>query len=147
MHRILLATATATAIVTLAGCTSTPVETGSAKRVPAERVYAYQTAVPGGATLVISRDNGFWASGGCLATVLIDGKKVARIDTGEIVKFQIRPGRHIVGIAGDEEGNGLCAMQIGQPIKETASELTPGEEQKYRIAGTQDGLDIRPSSI
>jgi hypothetical protein len=79
--------------------------------------------------------------------VLIDGKKVARINTGEIVKFQIKPGRHIVGIAGDDEGNGLCAMQIGQPVKETASELTAGEVQKYRIAGTQDGLDIRPSSL
>lgn len=58
---------------------------GSAKRVPADRVYDYQSDVPGGATLAASRDNGFWASGGCLATVLIDGKKVARIDTGEIV--------------------------------------------------------------
>jgi len=143
MHRILLTAA----VVVLAGCTSTPVDTGSAKRVPAERVYAYQTAVPGGATLVISRDNGFWASGGCLATVLVDGKKVARIDTGEIVKFHIRPGRHIVGIAGDDEGNGLCAMQIAQPVKETATDLGVGEMQNFRISGTQNGTDIRPSSL
>ncbi|SDO20384.1 hypothetical protein [Pseudomonas poae] len=109
--------------------------------------YAYQSEVPDGATLAVSRDNGFWASGGCLATVLIDGKKVARIDTGEIVKFKVKPGRHIVGIAGDEEGNGLCAMQIGQPVKETAAEVSSGETQKFRISGTQNGTDIRPSSI
>ena len=144
MHRILLTTA-ATALI--AGCSSTPVEPGSAKRVPADRIYAYQTEVPGGSTLVISRDNGFWASGGCFATVLIDGKKAARVNTGETVKFQLKPGRHIVGIAGDDEGSGLCAMQIGQPVKETATELAAGEVQKFRISGTQNGTDIRPSSI
>src|SRR5450830_399482 len=143
MHRILLSAA----IVVLAGCSSTPVEPGSAKRVPADRVYANQAAVPGGATLVVSRDNGIWASGGCLATVLIDGKKVARINTGEMVNFQIKPGRHIVGIAGDDEGNGLCAMQIGQPLKEATADVSAGEVQRYRISGTQNGTDIRPSSI
>ena len=144
MHRILLAAVTA---ILIAGCSSTPVDPGSAKRVPAARTFAYQSGVPGGATLVISRDNGFWASGGCFATVLIDGKKAARVNTGETVKFQLKPGRHIVGIAGDDEGNGICAMQIGQPVKETATELAAGEVQKFRISGTQNGTDIRPSSI
>ena len=144
MHRVLLATAIAVSIV---GCSSTPVDSGSAKRVPTDRTFAYQTSVPSGAMLVISRDNGFWASGGCFVTVLIDGKKAARVNTGEMVKFQLKPGRHIVGIAGDEEGGGLCAMQIGQPVKVSATELNAGEVQKFRISGTQNGNDIRPSSI
>jgi hypothetical protein len=38
-------------------------------------------------------------------------------------------------------------MQIGQPVKETATELVAGEVQKYRISGTQNGTDIRPSSL
>ncbi|AZE37707.1 hypothetical protein C4K06_4692 [Pseudomonas chlororaphis subsp. aureofaciens] len=144
MHRILLTTA---AIALIAGCSSTPVEPGSAKRVPTDRIYAYQTEVADGTTLIISRDNGFWASGGCFATLLIDGKKAARIDTGEVAKFQVKPGRHIVGIGGDEDGGGLCAMQIGQPLKETATEVASGEVQKFRINGTQNGTDIRPSSF
>ncbi|WP_447777062.1 hypothetical protein [Pseudomonas chlororaphis] len=144
MHRILLATSI---IALIAGCSSTPVEPGSAKRVPADRIYAYQGELPGGATLVISRDNGFWASGGCFITLLIDGKKAARMNTGEVAKFQIKPGRHIIGIGGDEDGSGLCAMQIGQPVKETAAEVSAGELQKYRISGTQNGTDIRPSSM
>ena len=37
MHRILLTVAA----VLLADCSSTPVEQGSAKRVPADRIYAY----------------------------------------------------------------------------------------------------------
>ena len=144
MHRILLAAVTAAFI---AGCSSTPVDPASSQRVPSDRTFAFQAGIPGGATLVISRDNGFWASGGCFATVLIDGKKAARVNTGETVKFQLKPGRHIVGIAGDDEGSGLCATQIGQPVKETATELAAGEVQKFRISGTQNGTDIRPSSI
>jgi len=131
----------------VAGCSSTPVDRASAKVVPADRTFAYQVDVPGGAKLVVSRDNGFWASGGCYVTVLVDGRKAARINTGEIVTFKLKPGRHIIGIAGDDDGNGLCAMQIGQPVKETASELSTGEVQKFRISGTQNGTDIRPSSI
>lgn len=144
MHRILPAAA---AIALIAGCSSTPVDSGSAKRVPADRIYAYQTETSDGATLVVSRDNGFWASGGCFATLLIDGKRAARLDTGEVAKFYVKPGRHIVGIGGDEDGSGLCAMQIGQPVKETATEVVAGEVQKYRISGSQNGTDIRPSSI
>ncbi|WP_122864369.1 hypothetical protein [Pseudomonas viridiflava] len=144
MHRVLLATVI---VVSIAGCSSTPVDSDSAKRVPADRTFAYQSIVPSGATLIISRDNGFWASGGCFVTVRIDGKKAARVNTGEVAKFQLKPGRHIVGIAGDEEGSGLCAMQIGQPVKESATELVDGEIQKFRISGTQNGLDIRPTSF
>lgn len=144
MHRILLASLLASL---LAGCSSTPVDPARAAQVPQSRTYALQERVPGGATIVISRDNGFWASGGCLATILIDGKKAARIDTGEVARFQVSPGRHIVGIGGDEDGSGLCAMQIGQPVKETAASVVAGEVQKYRISGTQNGTDIRPSSL
>ena len=144
MYRI----ATALTLAALvAGCSSTPVDQSSAKKVPAARTLAYQANVPGGATLIISRDNGFWASGGCMATVLVDGKKAARIDTGEIVRFELKPGRHIVGIAGDDDGKGLCAMQIGQPVKEIATDVAAGEVQKFRISGTQNGTDIRPSSM
>lgn len=144
MHRIFLAFIAAGV---LAGCSSTPVDQASAKKVPAARTFAFQSDVPGGAKLVVSRDSGFWASGGCYATVLIDGRKAARIDTGEIVAFQVKPGRHIIGIAGDDDGNGVCALQIGQPVKETATQVGAGDVQKFRVSGTQNGTDIRPSSF
>lgn len=144
MHRTFL---TVTAAIALAGCSSTPVNQASAKKVPASRIFAFQADVSGGAKLVVSRDEGFWASGGCYATVMVDGRKAARIDTGETVSFKLKPGRHIIGIAGDEDGNGICALQIGQPVKETSTDLSGGDEQKFRVTGTQNGTDIRPTSI
>lgn len=143
MHRTFL---TITAAIVLTGCSSTPVNQASAKKVPASRTFAFQADVSGGAKLVVSRDKEFWASGGCYATVLVDGRKAARIDTGETVSFKLKSGRHIIGIAGDEEGNGICALQIGQPVKETSAEISPGETLKFRIMGTQNGTDIRPTS-
>lgn len=147
MHRILPAAIIAIIAILLAGCSSTPVEPGSAKKVPTDRIFGLQSAVSGGSTLAVSRDDGFWSSGGCYAAVLVDGKRVARMGTGEVAKFQVGPGRHIIGIAGDQDGNGMCALQIGQPAKEAATTLQPGEEQKFRISGAQDGLDIRPTSF
>lgn len=76
--------------------------------------------------------------------MLIDGKEAAKVNTREMAKFQLKLGR--VGISGDEEGSGLCALQIGQPVKESANELNADEVQKFRISGTQNGNDIRPSS-
>lgn len=147
MNRIFLTLLAAGAVGFLSGCSSTPVDPGSAKKVPSDRTFAYQADVPGGARLVISRDNGFWASGGCYATILVDGRKAARIDTGEMVSFKLKPGRHIIGIAGDDDGNGVCALQIGQPVKETSTDLSAGDVQKFRVSGTQNGTDIRPSSL
>ncbi len=60
------------------------------------------------------------------ATVLVDGRKAARIDTGETVSFKLKPGRHIIGIAGDDDGNGVCSLQIVQPVKETSTDLSAG---------------------
>lgn len=144
MLRTLLAAAS---ITFLAGCSSTPVDPSTAKNVPANRALAHQAEVQGGGLLVITRDNGYWASGGCFATIVIDGKKAARIDTGEVARFHLQSGRHIVGVAGDADGSGLCAMQVGQPLKEMATDLRVGEVQRFRVTGTQNGNDIRPSSM
>ena len=38
-------------------------------------------------------------------------------------------------------------MQIGQPVKEMATDVATGEVQKFRISGTQNGTDIRTSSL
>ncbi|MEC4023359.1 hypothetical protein VSO52_11275 [Pseudomonas fulva] len=143
MHRIMLAVVV-TALIT--GCTSKPIDPSKARAVPHQRLYAHQVKAEPGAKLVITRDSGYWASGGCIAKVLIDGKKAARMDTGEVAMFEVKPGRHFIGIDGDDEGSGLCAMQIGQQLKEITTEISAGEIQRFRITG-QNGIDIRPSSM
>ncbi|AUY35049.1 hypothetical protein [Pseudomonas sp. PONIH3] len=143
MHRIMLA---ATAAAFLTACTSTPVDPETAKAVPAQRLFSHQAQVQPGARLVVTRDAGYWASGGCMAKVVIDGRKAARMDTGEVATFWVTPGRHFVGIDGDDQGSGLCAMQMGQQLKEITAEVGAGETQRFRITG-QNGVDIRPSSI
>lgn len=143
MHRIMLA---AFGAVLFTGCTSTPVDPATAKEVPPPRLFAHQTQIQPGSKVIITRDAGYWAAGGCMAKVVIDGKKVARMDIGEVAAFWLAPGRHLIGIDGDDQGSGLCAMQMGQQLKEVSAEVVPGETLRFRISG-QNGVDIRPSSI
>ncbi|MBP3999913.1 hypothetical protein [Pseudomonas koreensis] len=145
MRRLLIA---ALAGSMLAGCSTSPISADKAKQVPAERVIANHKPISNGAVLAITRDTGWFAGGGCYAGILVDGRLAARIGTGETVRLFVQPGRHIVGISGDPDGSGLCGMQIGQPVKESASELKAGEIQKFRISGdTNGGLDLRPTSL
>jgi hypothetical protein len=129
----------------LAGCSTTPTPSNSAKPVPQSRILWKSQ---GDSILTITRDKGWFAGGGCFVTVTVDGKPVARIDTGESVTIKVNSGRHILAITGDKGGRGLCGFQIGQPIKENATEIKPKEIQKYRITGdTSSGLDLRPTTI
>lgn len=129
----------------LAGCSTTPTSSDAAKRVPQDRILL---SSQGPSTVIITRDKGWFAGGGCFVTALVDGKPVARIDTGETVSIKTNEGRHILAITGDKDGKGLCGLQIGQPIKENATDIKPNEVQKFRITGdTSSGLDLRPSNI
>lgn len=131
--------------LSVTGCSTTAVNSTVAKQVPSDRV---MTQGAGDSAITVTRDKGWLAGGGCLVELTIDGKSYARIDTGETINIKVAPGRHILGISGDSKGKGLCGMQIGQPLKETATQLNTGEHQKFRITGgTNSGLDIRPSTL
>lgn len=134
-------------LVALAGCSTSPVTSGQAVAVPTARILGYQALLKDGGALVITRDNGWLAGGGCFATVLIDGRVAARVGTGETVRLNVSQGRHIIGMSGDADGGGLCAMQVGQPIKESVADVKAHEVQKFRISGDTNGLDIRPTSL
>ncbi|MCU9949863.1 hypothetical protein [Pseudomonas sp. PDM13] len=129
----------------LAGCaTSKPGASLSA--TPGDRLLAYGLKSADSAEIVVTRDEGWLAGGGCYVAVLIDGKLSARMDVGERAVFYVPAGRRIVGMSGDPSGQGLCAMQVGQPLKETATRVEAGEVLRFRITGDTNGLDIRPSS-
>lgn len=143
--RILIA---AMALMILAGCSTSPVSSSEAERVPTERLKAFQDPKGGSALMVVTRDKGLFAGGGCYTAVLIDGKVAGRLGTGETATFYLPEGRHIYGLSGDAEGGGLCAAQIGQVVRESAGEFKSGETQKFRISGdTNAWLELRPTSL
>ncbi|QCZ29157.1 hypothetical protein [Leclercia adecarboxylata] len=129
----------------IAGCSTTAVNSNTARQVPSERILMQGA---GDSVISITRDKGWFAGGGCFVEVIIDGKSYARIDTGETIDIKVAPGRHILGISGDSKGKGLCAMQVGQPIKESSTQINSKEHQRFRITGdTNSGLDIRPTML
>ncbi|QIU89316.1 hypothetical protein [Yokenella regensburgei] len=131
--------------IMLVGCSTQAVTTQNAHPVPTERILYSGN---GTSTITVTRDNGWFAGGGCFVELTVDGKPYARIDTGETVSMKVEAGRHILGISGDSQGKGLCGFKVGQPLKETSTELNANETQKFRITGdTNSGLDIRPTSI
>lgn len=132
------------AVIVLSGCVTESVSPGNAKAVPADRIL-----VQGGgdSKLIITRDNGWLVGGGCYTTLTLDGKHIARIGTGETLSYEVQVGRHILGIADDPKGGGLCGVGTGKPYKEISTVISGNETQKFRIAGdTNSGLDIRPTS-
>lgn len=149
--RILIAAAAAAAAVAvavLAGCGTTPIPSSQADRVPAARLKAFQDPKAGSAVMVVTRDKGVFAGGGCYTAILIDGKVAARLGTGETATFYLTEGRHIYGLSGDAEGGGLCAAQIGQAVRESAGEFKAGETQKFRVSGDSSAwLELRPTSL
>lgn len=132
-------------LIGLTGCATSAVDPQQAKPIPTDRILTNGT---GESIINVTRDNGWLVGGGCFVEIIIDGKPYARIDTGEAISIKTNPGRHILGISGDSQGKGLCGAKIGQPMKETSTQITVGETQRFRITGdTNTGLDIRPSSI
>lgn len=140
MNRILLALA----VIGLTGCVTESVPTSKAKIVPPERVLIHGS---GEAEFIVTRDTGWLVGGGCYTTLTLDGSHIARIGTGETISYKVKAGRHILGIADDPQGGGLCGVGNGKPYKETSTVISDNETQKFRIAGdTNSGLDIRPTS-
>ncbi|ROM84887.1 hypothetical protein V5F23_09895 [Pseudomonas sp. WP18] len=141
--RILIA---AIAVALLAGCSTSAVSPSEAKPVPKDRLLSFtvQPKEPYG-TVVVTRDTGFMG-GGCFVAVHVDGKLAARIDTGEVARFYLPVGDHLVGMGIDKQGGGMCSWT--DMLKEQSAILKEGQVKRFRIGGdSQTGLDIRPSSL
>ena len=139
--RILIA---AVVLAMLAGCATSPVPSGKARPAPSERVSGYQKPVPGGSSLIVTRDTGF-TGGGCFATVFLNGAPVAKLDTGEKAVFQVPPGEWLLGAALD--GSGLCATNPER--MEISVVLSPSQQKKFRVFLPAGGgsISVQPSSF
>ncbi|MBB3806381.1 hypothetical protein FHR51_002533 [Xanthomonas arboricola] len=118
------------AVIALTACATKPVSDTSAIPVPADRAFLYQTALPDGGTLVVTRDAGFQGSA-CDVGVLIDGKDAARLKPGERVTFNLPPGEVILGAK--PVGAGLCGAASDRVRRETGLVIKQGVARKYRF--------------
>ena len=134
----------ALAIALLAGCATSPVPSDKARPAPSDRVSGYQKTVPGGSTLIVTRDTGF-LGGGCFATIFLNGAPVAKLDTGEKAVFQVPSGEWLLGAALD--GSALCAANPER--METSVVLKQGQQKKFRVFLPAGGgsIAVQPSSF
>ncbi|WP_374258773.1 hypothetical protein [Aquabacterium sp.] len=127
----------------MAGCTTTPVEHGQAVEVPKERVM--KSLVEGDdAWVKITRDTGFFGSA-CYLGVFVDGELAVRIGQGEWTVLPMKSGEHLMGLASDPQGGGLCAGML--VLREVAAVFKHGETRKFRVAGDMSsGFWLTPTS-
>ena len=129
----------AVAVAMLAGCASTAISVRDAKPVPADEVYAFQSKPSGeSGKITVVRDSGAVGSG-CDIVVYVDGRKAAKIGTGQRVTFYLPPGSPNIGAG--LAGSGLCA---GAAIRTIAATAHSGKESLYRISGDMAGFYIGP---
>lgn len=133
----------AVVVALLVGCATSPVPSDQATLAPAARVISYQRAIEGGGKIIVTRDSGY-AGGGCYATVFLNGKPAARLDTKEKVVFQVPSGEWVIGAGLD--GHGLCG--INEERLETELVVKPGQEKKFRVFTSGDGsVGVKPTTF
>ena len=134
--RILIAAA---AVAMLAGCASSAISVRDAEPVPADELYAFQSKPAGeSGKITVVRDSGAVGSG-CDIVVYVDGRRAAKIGTGQRATFYLPPGSPNLGAG--LAGSGLCA---GAAIRTIAATVHPGKESLYRISGDMAGFYIGP---
>ena len=80
--------------VLVAGCGSSPVSSDRADPVPTQRLFAFSDKAE--AQLIVTRDGGLYGSG-CNYRFYIDGTLAAEFAAGEVARFGLPAGRHILG--------------------------------------------------
>ena len=134
--RVLIATVS---VAMLAGCASSAISVRDAKPVPSDEVYAFQTKPVGeSGKITVVRDSGAVGSG-CDIVVYVDGRRAAKIGTGQRATFYLPLGSPKLGAG--LASSGLCA---GAAIRTIAATVQPGKESLYRISGDMAGFYIGP---
>jgi len=123
----------------LAGCATSATPVSQAEPVPSDELYAYQSKpVDGGGTVTVVRDSGALGSG-CDVVVYLDGKKAAKVGTGQRASFYLPAGQPNLGIGLADSG--LCG---GMAVRSITAKVQEGKESIYRISGDMSGVYIGP---
>jgi hypothetical protein len=127
----------ALAVSLLAGCATSPISADKADPVPQSRLYAFGNKAD--AQVVVTRDSGLYGSG-CNYRLYIDGTLAAEFASGEVAKFGVKPGKHILGV----KPSAACG---GFGLVEREVEVGAGESVRRRITLSGDAFDISPTAM
>lgn len=126
-------------LVLLVGCATSVTPVSQAEPVPKDELYAFQSRPDdGGGTVTVVRDSGALGSG-CDVVVNVDGKKAAKVGTGQRASFYLPAGQPNLGIGLADSG--LCG---GMAIRSITANVQDGKESVYRISGDMSGVFIGP---
>lgn len=126
-------------LITLAGCASSAIPVNKANPVPRDELYAFQAKPTGeSGKVTVVRDSGMVGSG-CDIVIYVDGKKAAKIGTGQRASFYLAPGTPSIGAG--LAGSGLCG---GAAIRTISASVQSGKESVYRISGDMSGFFLGP---
>lgn len=103
----------------LVGCSPMPLTAQEARSISPDRQYAYREKDE--ASLVLTRDKG-WYDGDQSIDFLIDGKLVATVRRGEVARFGLRAGPHIIAVS---TGDALVEREINLKVGETIRRRIP----------------------
>ncbi|MFZ5393531.1 hypothetical protein ACOY72_04815 [Acinetobacter seifertii] len=115
-------------VLSLTGCSTTPVVSNIAKSVPNERIYNQKylkKQTPEQAKVTFLRDKGFLGSG-CTHDIYVNNEKVFSIRSNEIATIYLEPKYYIFRL---EKGVGMCP----NIATSQETEVKPGAEIEYRI--------------
>ncbi|NWD68882.1 hypothetical protein HX870_14870 [Pseudomonas gingeri] len=128
--------AAALVLLGIAGCSTSPISAENAEPVPASRLYT--SIAKNESQLVVTRDSGI--VGVELRLVLhIDGKPAAEFHSGEVAKFGLTPGKHILGLSS-------WVLFGKSPIIESEIDLKPGESVHRRISIRNGDFYLTPTA-
>lgn len=127
----------ALAVALLAGCSTSPISADRADPVPSSRLHAFGGKA--GAQLVVTRDSGLYGSG-CNYRLYIDGTLAAEFASGEVARFGVSPGTHILGV----KPSAACG---GWGLVEREVSAAAGSVVRRRITLSGDSFDISPTAM
>ncbi|MBK3468378.1 hypothetical protein [Pseudomonas sp. MF6776] len=120
----------------IVGCSTSPVSVDQASPVSASRVFAFQEKKD--SQLVVTRDGGIVGSE--LRFILhIDGKPAAEFHPGEVAKFGLAPGKHVLGL-------GTWVLFGKSDIIESEIDIKPGETVRRRISIRSGDYYLTPTA-
>ena len=124
----------------MSGCATSAISTSEAQPVPADRMLSAEYSVnrPDRCLVIVKRDTGS-AGSECTSRLLVDGKPVADLATGEKVTLYLPLGEHIIGA----DPNGECHGGLST----TSVTALRGQPATLRIQyGSNGEFTIQPSN-